>query len=156
MSAALSDTTVAALRVHGLEYLAPKFRAQVIAIRDAMAARGFPAVVFETLRLPRLQAHYHAVGASNAASVWHSWHGYGLACDFVHRDLLWSAPRAFWQALGAQAEALGCAWGGRWKSLPDSPHVQFGPGMRASPSNRARALVAQGGLVAVWTEVGAL
>ena len=44
-------------------------------------------------------------------------------------------------------------WGGDWKK-PDTPHFQWGA-CKPSPSDQARALLASGGMVAVWKAVGA-
>jgi hypothetical protein len=152
----LSDATVAALRIDTVDLLAPAFRVQVLAIVRAMHDRGQPTRVMETLRLDRLQRHYFEVGTSQAQDAGYSWHGYGLAADLVHATRFWDAPPGFWAALGEEAERVGCAWGGRWKHPVDTPHVQFGPGMRVSPSDTARRLVVEGGVFAVWKAVGAL
>lgn len=155
-SGVLTAAQVEALRIADRAHLAPRFRVKVDAVLIRMQALGWPAVVRETLRLPALQHHYFAAGTSAADDVLASWHAYGLAVDVVHATQLWDAPAAFWQALGACAEAEGCAWGGRWRHPTDSPHLQFGPGMRVSPSDRARTLRAHGGNYAVWEAVGAV
>lgn len=155
-SAILSPATVDALRIRDTAYLAPGFRRKLHQIVAAMEARGQPAVVFETLRLPALQRHYFASGVSKASDAWSSWHAYGLAADVIHAAKQWDAPESFWAALREEVHRVECAWGGDWASFVDRPHVQHGPGMRAAPSARARELVAQGGLFAVWAEVGAL
>lgn len=151
----LSPATVEALRISDVAYLAPGFRTKLLALVAAMAKRGQPARVVETLRLPRLHQHYVEQGTTQAPTVFHSWHGYGLAADVVHATQLWDAPAAFWDALGAEAERLGLRWGGRWKFV-DKPHVQLGDPMRVSPSAKARALLKSGGLYAVWKEIGAV
>lgn len=156
MSSTLSPAAVEALRIADLAYLAPRFRLKVERIIERLRETGHPAVVRETVRLPALQAHYFATGTSKSSDALGSWHAYGLACDIVHTTLLWSAPPEYWEALGAAAKAEGCAWGGDWKSIRDTPHVQWGPGMRASPSDRGRTLRATGGNYAVWQAVGAV
>lgn len=124
---------------------------------------------------------YHTV--TNAKSNLYSWHGYGLAVDVISERDGWFNPdgkpelrlpakddpgyagvvqarRAYMHAgqrwFKAVAEVFkrhGCDWGGDWKQA-DTPHFQWGR-LRASPSDRARELLREGGMVAVWLEVGA-
>lgn len=115
---------------------------------------------------------------TNAPDNTFSWHGYGLAVDIISQKDRWFAPdpklmltmtplvqaayrsqRARegerWFALMAQiCKECGCDWGGDW-SHPDPPHIQYGT-LKASPSDRARQLLRQGGMEAVWRAVGAL
>lgn len=149
-----------------LDVCAPKFAA---AVRAMMAdlARDYPersGFAFETLRTPERQEFLYQFGreyddgrgiVTNAPDAFSSWHGYGLAVDVVEKDATpWDAPPSFWNAIGEAAERNGLTWGGRWRR-PDLPHVQWGK-CRISPSDRARALLAAGGLNAVWRAVGAL
>lgn len=146
-----------------LDGLAPKVRAAVERIVARMKAEGHNPRVFETLRTKERQAFLHGFGrlyddgrgtVTKVADAASGWHFYGLAVDIVENDgTPWTAPQAFWQSLGRNAEADGMTWGGRWK-FTDLPHIQFG-GCRVSPSAEAKALHAQGGNPAVWAAVGA-
>lgn len=127
--------------------------------------------VFETFRVDALAAIYYEQGVSRARTADYSWHGYGLAVDVISREFEWftgPAARKTWPgpesrrvaserwfgAIATAAEQHGLTAGFRWTSFPDPPHLQWGR-CRVSPSNRARELRAQGGLGAVWREVGA-
>lgn len=163
-----------------LSLLAPKFRVRVEAAVAECRAKGLDARVQETLRSAALQELYYTRGrpptaayphpVTNARSSLYSWHGYGLAVDVISERDGWfnvrpGAPTterrarmlagdAFFRGIATIFKAHGCDWGGDWKH-PDPPHFQFG-GLRASPSDRARALYAAGGVEAVWRVVGAL
>lgn len=66
-------------------------------------------------------------------------HNYGLAVDLypvVNGRLFTEVPadpqlaarvRETRQAIGEEAERVGCTWGGRWERLHDTPHVQLLP-----------------------------
>lgn len=147
-----------------LAVLAPRFRVAVVRMLERMTARGLDPVVSETLRTSERQRFLYGFGRDyddGRGVVTHSrdadetWHHYGLAVDIISARLAWDAPKSFWDALGAAARAEGLAWGGDWVSFRDLPHVQWGSPMRQSPSPRAPRLVAEGGLPAVWREVGA-
>lgn len=142
--------------------LAPKFRAAAEAGLAACQADGIDAMVYEACRSEELQALYYARGrtiipptrpVTNARSALYSWHGYGLAVDVISREHGWDRPWTWWVAMAAHFERQGCRWGGAWKS-PDPPHVQWGL-CKPSPSDRARELLASGGLPAVWAAVHA-
>jgi peptidoglycan L-alanyl-D-glutamate endopeptidase CwlK len=139
---------------HDLARLAPKMCAAVEAVLRDCEAAGLDAVVYETMRSQALQAVYFQRGASHASSVLHSWHAYGLAADIISRSKGWDVPQSWWERYGVIAKAHGLTWGGEWPTLRDYPHVQWGR-CRVSPSDRARELLAEGGVEAVWAEVGA-
>lgn len=141
-----------------LDGLAPRFRAAVI----ATLADVPEAIVAESVRTFARQSYLYGFGreyddgrgvVTNAASNLTSWHGYGLAVDIVHATKGWDAGLAWFRLLGETAKGHGLDWGGDWHH-PDYPHVQWGT-LRDSPSDRARRLLADGGLAAVWREVGA-
>ena len=138
--------------------LAPQFRAQV----NAILAQMGDAKISEGLRTFERQSFLYGFGreyddgrgiVTNAASNLTSWHGYGLAVDIVHATLEWDAGDKWFRLLGDTAKAHGCKWGGDWFH-PDLPHVQWGK-CKDSPSDKARALYADGGVEAVWNAVGA-
>ncbi|HEX4683763.1 MAG TPA: M15 family metallopeptidase [Gemmatimonadaceae bacterium] len=157
-----------------LGLLAPKFRDAVQRALQGCADRGRDAFVYEAYRSTDLQGLYYARGrtvtpptdtVTNARSNLYSWHGFGLAVDVISRTHGWDwddmasdvreAERAAWQADVAECfRAAGCRWGGEWK-MKDLPHFQWGL-CKPSPSDRARELMASGGLQAVWTAVAAI
>jgi hypothetical protein len=154
----------AATRTADLALLAPAFRAAVAAaVADCNAEpRALDAMVYETYRANELQAVYYQRGrtvrppetpVTNAMSNLYSWHGYGLAVDVIHRTKRWGAGDAWFRAVAEVFKRHGCKWGGDWRS-PDMPHFQWGL-CKPSPSDRARALMRTGGVVAVWEVVGA-
>ncbi len=152
-------------RLSSLEHLAPRFAARVIAVCEELATKHWPALIYETLRTDARQAWLYGFGraysdgrgiVTNSQDADETWHGFGLAVDIVHARRYWLAPEEFWEALGSAVRRQELAWGGDWPSFADRPHVQWGAPMRRSPSPRAARLKAEGGLPAVWREVGAL
>lgn len=110
----------------------------------------------------------------------YSWHGYGLAVDVISQKEKWFNPdqaivramqdparqmylekrrmegEAWFARVAAIFKRCGCDWGGDWqKPHQDPPHFQFGR-LKATPSDRARELLRQGGMEAVWRVVGAV
>ena len=151
-------------RLSAIEHLAPKFRDALLAVCDELRAKNWPPLIFETLRTDARQAWLYGFGrrySDGRGVVTHSqdadetWHGFGLAADVLHARRYWLAPEEFWESLGSAARRHGLAWGGDWPSFADRPHLQWGAPMRRSPSPRAARLRIEGGLPAVWREVGA-
>jgi hypothetical protein len=155
-----------------LDGLAPKFRAAVERVLTAMRADGHDPVVFETIRTDARQEFLHGFGrayddgrgvVTHSQSAADTWHGYGLAVDIVSGSRRWAAGAGFWTSLGTHARREGLVWGADWNSngrsdderFLDRPHVQWGNGMRRSPSSKAMALQLTGGNPAVWAVVGA-
>lgn len=112
-----------------------------------------------------------------AKSSLYSWHGYGLAVDVISKSRRWFAPlivagvdeaalaiereraraegERWFRGVADIFKQHGCDWGGDWKRPhADPPHMQWGR-LKATPSDRARALYREGGLEAVWRAVGA-
>lgn len=132
-------------------------------LRDAVRA-GLAVVVFETFRSDERAVWLYASGrdrpgriVTNAPNALFSWHGYGLAIDFVFVNsrggYFWpdtNDPR--WRSLEGHAAKYGLRSGRLWKKHPDAPHFQPS-NLRISPSAKARELFASGGLLAVWKEV---
>lgn len=148
---------------HDVTKLAPAFQRAVEAALFDCANDGLDAFVYEAMRSAELQALYYARGrtirppdkpVTNAQSHLYSWHAFGLAVDVVSRAHGWDRPYTWWAATAAHFGRHGCKWGGSWKQV-DLPHHQFGA-CKPSPSDRARELLASGGLPAVWEACGAL
>ena len=155
-----------------LDGLAPKFRAAVERVVAQMEADGHDPWVFETLRTEARQSFLHGFGrdyddgrgiVTHSDSAADTWHGYGLAVDIISKSKRWGASRQFWLSLGAACADEGLTWGADWnrngrsddERFVDRPHIQWGNGMRRSPSSRAVTLQQQGGNEAVWAAVGA-
>lgn len=152
------------------DQLAPAFRAALFKVVALLRDDGHDPTIIETLRTQERQSFLYGFGrlyddgrgiVTNSQDADESWHFYGLAADIVSRVHLWSAPPAFWAALGKHARAHGLTWGGDWNGngvrderFIDVPHVQWGR-CRLSPSPRAARLWADGGPLALWAEVGA-
>ena len=147
-----------------LAYLAPQFRAAVVA---ALAecndpANDLKAIVHETYRSNELAVLYYSQGrtlipphdtVTNAKSNLYSWHGYGLAVDVIHASKGWDAGDAWFHNVADVFKRHGMKWGGDWH-MRDLPHFQWGR-CKPSPSDVARQLIATGGVQAVWTAVSA-
>lgn len=142
--------------------LAPKFRDALDAGLAACKAAGLDAYAYETYRTNELQAIYYKRGrivipptkpVTNAKTNLYSWHGYLLAADVISKSMLWSAPTSWFEKMGAIFKEHDCKWGGDWTAR-DLPHVQWAR-CKASPSDLARKLYAEGGVEAVWKAVAA-
>lgn len=161
MSAGTSDALLSVNR--DLSLLAPKFK---IAVDSAIAlcqSRALDAFVYEGYRSEDLQELYFSRGrtvvpptdtVTNAPTNLYSWHGYGLAVDVISRQLEWSASSDWFARVADCFRQAGCRWGGEW-TTKDLPHFQWGL-CKPSPSDRARELIASGGLRAVWEAVAAI
>lgn len=77
----------------------------------------------------------------------YSWHNFGVAWDFVVFDdrgqPLWDSP--LMERCGRIGEGLGLEWGGSWKSIKDTPHLQLKMGFTLA---EARQRVKDGRAVA--------
>lgn len=156
-----------------LEVLNPAFRAKLeLVMDDVERETGARPIVYETLRSSARQRYLWGFGreyddgrgiVTHSMNADETWHGFALAADLIHPTLEWNAPESWWLALGRAARRHGLRWGADWndngtmsdESFIDRPHVQWGAPMRRSPSPRAVLLRVQGGLPAVWREVGA-
>jgi D-alanyl-D-alanine carboxypeptidase-like protein len=145
-----------------LSKLAPKFREAVDAAVEDCHVAGLDVMVYEAMRSAELQALYYARGrtiipptkpVTNARSHLYSWHAYGLAVDVVSVHHGWDKPWQWWVNVADCFQRHGCKWGGLWRN-PDPPHHQWGL-CKPSPSDRAREILANEGLEALWKVVGA-
>jgi hypothetical protein len=153
-----------------MSLLAPKFRTSVEAAVAECLTAGLPVKVQEGFRSNARQAYLYEQGrtrpgdiVTNAPTSLTSWHGYGLAVDVIHQTLAyWPAGKtkadvakneAWFKSVADIFKRHNCNWGGDW-TKPDTPHMQWAA-CRPSPSDRARLLIASGGVKAVWKEVGA-
>lgn len=161
---------------------APALQRAVPLVLAAMASRGLPSKIRETLRTNERQAWLQGFGrrydddrgiVTNvptkdmelsaelaAVAAEHGWHFYGTAVDIVHATLEDGAPASYWDALAEEYERAGMTAGRRWTHMRggegDKPHGQCGPPMLANPSDHAPELFALGGREEVWRVVQAL
>lgn len=104
------------------EKLLPGFAAKVEILFQRLRARGLDPLLWEGYRSPERALELAARGVG----VVNSMHCYGAAVDIVERSKLWSAPPAFWDAVGEESERLTLTWGGRFARV-DRPRVQLVP-----------------------------
>jgi peptidoglycan LD-endopeptidase CwlK len=139
--------------------LAPKLQEIAVCETRFLNLSGYDAVIHETVRCRELAELYHELGVSKAMNELYSWHGFGLAFDVISKSRGWDAweDPDWYEPVVAAYKGRGLHWGGDWKTFVDKPHMQWHcDGMHESPSDRARFLYTQGGLDAVWRDVGAL
>jgi peptidoglycan L-alanyl-D-glutamate endopeptidase CwlK len=74
---------------------------------------------------PPLGQSYRVTNIDGVRTVSRHQEGRAVDCAFlVNGKLSWKGTLP-WPRYGALAEAEGLVWGGRWKSLPDRPHVEL-------------------------------
>lgn len=151
----MTDETLRQLRVRDRGMLAPAFNDKITALLEIMEAEGHDPVIFETLRLPQVQAEYFRRGSSKQKDVRRSMHGHGLAVDIISLAKGWDYSDEWKADLKRACERLSLTCGGLWKSPVDWPHVQWGSIPGAVPDSLVAAYNA-GGLYGSWASVGAL
>lgn len=146
-------------------------RHRVEALLRDMQARGHRAIIGESWRTNRRQAHLYGFGrryddgrgrVTNAPTAADSWHGYGLAVDIwdaANARAPWTpvAPTVFYADLQALCRTHGLRWGADWDNdgktaderFMDRPHVQL-LSVPVKPSADDRADFAAGRIAAVW------
>lgn len=89
-------------------------------------AEGLPVLVTDTVRDEAYQLYCYEHGYSRAKRPAFHAVGVGLAFDFCKnvKGHAYDDPD-FFARCGALGEQVGFAWGGRWKSFPDRPHLQW-------------------------------
>lgn len=150
--------------ITSLDVVAPQFRVAVLRLLGIYEEEGHPLAVRESLRTAARQAWLWGFGRSyddgrgivtNVSNIWTGWHPHGLAVDLVSKIAGDNVPQSFWDVLHNRAESLGLVAGIRVGASEDNPHIQWGHGMRVTPSWRARVLVMTGGEPRLWRAVGA-
>lgn len=126
--------------VKDLTYLHPILQKKVAWILKEFAGEF---TIIETYRTPSMQSKLYAKGRSlggnivTNAKAWESYHNYGLALDISHVT----------EDIVAAFEKKGFEWGGRWKSIKDTPHFQLTFGLKIRV---LKELQDKGGLSNVW------
>jgi peptidoglycan LD-endopeptidase CwlK len=154
--------------------LYPPFARQLAEFEARLAAAKLPFFLFMALRTFEDQDELYAQGRTKPGTIvtnargGDSLHNYGLAADFVldgqveKPGIQWSWEtradfnadhRNDWMEMGEIVESCGLEWGGRWKRLPDLPHVQNRYGLTLAEIKEIYR--AGHGIKAVWLELKA-
>jgi peptidoglycan LD-endopeptidase CwlK len=154
--------------------LYPPFAEQLRDFESRLVAAKLPFYLFMALRTFECQDELYAQGRTMPGKIvtnargGDSLHNYGLASDWVldgHVEkpgIQWSWDiksdlnadgRNDWMQMGEIAESCGLEWGGRWKHLPDLPHVQNRYGLTLAEIKEIYR--AGHGIKAVWSELKA-
>lgn len=145
---------------HDVTLLSPLFVQRLCNGLNECWRAGYDPVVYEAKRTDDVQRVYYAQGRTRpgpivtyAESAMYSWHFFGLAVDIISRAKQWDFSAEWIHGVATLLKVQGLDWGGDW-TRKDLPHFQWGT-LKPAPSDRARLLYAQGGVVRVWQEVGA-
>jgi len=130
-----------------LSQLVPAFGHRADQLLGEMRDRGHPMVIVEGLRSRERQARLYAKGRTKPgpivtnAPAGYSWHNFGLAVDCAFlvsskrrrsgdfhtgMKISWEGP---WELYGQVAQSIGLTWGGTFRSINDSPHVEWHAGI---------------------------
>lgn len=131
-----------------LEDLDPDVRQMCQGLLAKAKEAGIDLVVTQTYRTPEQQAALYAQGRTLPGNIvthapsGYSWHEFRRAFDVAISYFTGDKTKADmydgpWEQIGEMGEALGCEWGGRWKT-PDRPHFQHTGGFTLAYM-RARA-----------------
>lgn len=144
-----------------ISHLAPAFSLRLwLALREANR-QGLHIACFEGLRTPARQAWLYAQGrtrpgsiVTNAATVFSSWHGYGLAADcvFINSAGQWNWPditSSLWREWYRIANLFGLTTGVNWAVPVDAPHT-YPSYLTKSPSLTDRSILQSAGLRGIW------
>lgn len=148
-------------RQNELVDLAPAYSIRLWFALNEANNSGLRIGLFEGVRTPERQVWLYAQGrtlsgtiVTNAATVFASWHGYGLAADCVPinsaNEYNWpiiSSP--IWLRWLGHAAKFGLTTGIHWTRPVDAPHTQprF---VNSYPKADDKSLLASGGLLAIW------
>lgn len=115
---------------------------------DECARIGIKVIITSTYRDHAAQAELYAQGRTKPGRVvtnakpGQSWHNWRVAFDFapvVGGKIPWNDAELF-KRCGQIGESIGLEWGGRWKSFPDMPHLQYTGGLTLADFNKGRTL----------------
>ena len=149
---ALNDKRLAGLH----PILATRGRSMI----DLCSHAGVALLVTQGLRTYAEQDALFAQGRSAPGKIvtnaqgGESFHNFGLAYDVVVLDALgkadWDSSHPGWATAAQIGQSVGLEWGGSWKKFKDLPHYQYTAKLDLK---ECRALLAEGGLAAVWARV---
>ena len=118
-----------------LKQLLPGVAVLARRVLDDMEKSGHPMVIVQSYRSIATQNRLYAMGRTRPgkrvtnARGGYSWHNYRVAvdCAFIAgRTVTWEGP---WDLYGRSGQKHGFIWGGTFRSRPDSPHLEFHPGV---------------------------
>ena len=115
--------------------LRPDVAANCRLFLDLCKRQGLQAMIAGTVRDAEYQLDRYNKGYSKSKRPSFHAQGVGLAFDFCKnvRGHEYDDPD-FFQQCGQIGEAMGFEWGGRWKSFPDRPHLQWSDGGKYTSS----------------------
>lgn len=142
----------------------PMLAARIQAIASNLATQGITIIVVQGLRTVEQQDALYAQGRTTSGKIvtnakgGQSWHNYGLAVDCAPENpdgsIDWNASHPTWKAMEKAGVDMGLTSGANWLRFVDAPHFQMtGDFPENAPDDRARELLASGGLRAVWDAV---
>jgi peptidoglycan L-alanyl-D-glutamate endopeptidase CwlK len=117
---------------------------------EALAAEGLTVKVISGTRTYAEQDALYAIGRGEGdkrarvtnARAGQSNHNFGVAFDIgLFRGKVYLTESEWYAKLGPIGEKAGFNWGGRWKSLRDTPHYEYPTGLTLA---QMRARVAKG------------
>ena len=152
-----------------LSLVFPILAGKIINMSDMLAGEGIVFRVTQAMRSWSEQDALYAQGRTAPGNIvtncpgGYSYHNFGLAVDCVpalgNGDIYvpdWNADHPSWKRMEAVGQSLGLDSGATWRSFPDAPHFQLtGRFPEGAPSDEVRQLFKDGGMQAVWAEVGA-
>mgnify|MGYP000362604919 CR=1 FL=1 len=98
-------------------------------------AKGLKPMIAGTVRDDAYQLDRYNKGYSKSKRPSFHAQGVGLAFDFCQNIKGQEySDSAFFQRAGELGEQVGFEWGGRWKSFPDRPHLQWSDGGKYTSS----------------------
>jgi peptidoglycan L-alanyl-D-glutamate endopeptidase CwlK len=113
--------------------LHPIVRDKAARLHGLCEREGLPVLLFEAFRTEARQNGLYALGRTAPGKIvteargadFASFHQWGLALDFIRADGLngWYNADGFFDKIGPLGEAVGLAWGGRFKKY-DGPHFE--------------------------------
>jgi len=147
-----------------LSQVHPMLAERIKAIAYNLETQGITIVVVQGLRTVEQQDKLYAQGRTAPGKIvtnakgGQSWHNYGLAVDCAPQNtdtsIDWNASHPQWKAMEEAGVAMGLTSGANWTRFVDAPHFQMtGDFPENAPDERARELMASGGLRAVWDAV---
>lgn len=134
-----------------LEKLYPKFREKLLQTLQICLDDG--KIYIPTVGV-RTQAEQDKAYKDGKSQKRFGYHLIGLAADCAfhkaptyNKKLNPSWSKADMEAYGIAAKAVGLTYGGDWKTLVDTPHIELSKGLNLKELNK---IYNQGGVKAVW------
>lgn len=124
------------LNSRDISLLRPDVAANCRVWLELCRAAGLSVLVTGTVRDDEYQMYCYRNGTSKATRPAFHARGVGLAFDFCKNVKGHEYDdAAFFREAAEIAEEMGFEWGGRWKSFPDKPHLQWSAGGRYKSSD---------------------